>query len=458
MQTFMRHLLLLVAVFVVYTAPLHAASLRQAVSLALENNPELQVAKEYLDSVKYDVDISRAAYLPSLEVSGSTRWNEFNTDNSEDENYNAHGYSADFKQKIVDVASYRRYQTSKKQLKQEYKKYHQIYNNTIRKTVEVYFQYLKKMTQIKTTRLELASTEQRIQHVKISAQHGNMAKSAIYEAQAKRDRVRSRLIFLKRDLGVSRERLFNLTQHNIEPTFNIESNFDIKPIDRDEEKQWSMAVIENNDAVQIAKDAIDISKKELQKRDADFVPVVDFSVSYNYESSQDQDLNADLLNGRSNDTTYSLNLTVPILSGGERYYSRKKSSQLLGHAYSQYDATVSSALLKLRELILNINYNAESVDAYKSAIQSNYSSYEVIQKGNEIGVRTLSDVLAAERLLYDSIREYHDVHYDYVLNRVQFLEVVGDLDEDKVITLSNTMKPFSATDPLVLPHFVKTKY
>ena len=58
-----------------------------------------------------------------------------------------------------------------------------------------------------------------------------------------------------------------------------------------------------------------------------------------------------------------------------------------------------------------------------------------------MGIRNTSDVLNAQRQLYDAIRDYNKARYDYVIGTLALKQVVGTLDPTDLSYLNRYMLP-----------------
>ncbi|GAL16316.1 outer membrane efflux protein [Vibrio astriarenae] len=88
---------------------------------------------------------------------------------------------------------------------------------------------------------------------------------------------------------------------------------------------------------------------------------------------------------------------------------------------------------------MDINDLSQSVESYERIIRANYASYRGIQRAQQLGTRTITDLLAAESKLFNAVRDYQNTRYDYVINLINLEKSTGMLSLDSVQKLTNLM-------------------
>ena len=81
----------------------------------------------------------------------------------------------------------------------------------------------------------------------------------------------------------------------------------------------------------------------------------------------------------------------------------------------------------------------QRVKARKQTIVSTSSALDATQAGYEVGTRNIVDVLQAQRTLYNSIRDYANSRYDYVLNMLKLKRAAGTLTPQDIYDINKWM-------------------
>ena len=114
---------------------------------------------------------------------------------------------------------------------------------------------------------------------------------------------------------------------------------------------------------------------------------------------------------------------------------REATEQLMQSQYEKEDQ-LRHAVVLTRNLHRTVNSDIEQVIARRQAIQSNRVSVQANKVGWEMGSRSFSDVLNAQRQLYSVVREYNNARYDYVINTLKLKQVAGKLSPADLMELS----------------------
>ena len=69
-----------------------------------------------------------------------------------------------------------------------------------------------------------------------------------------------------------------------------------------------------------------------------------------------------------------------------------------------------------RDAYLGVNSEISRVRALRQAVESSRTALEATQAGFDVGTRTIVDVLNSQFALYQSITNYYQSRYDYILN------------------------------------------
>ena len=80
-----------------------------------------------------------------------------------------------------------------------------------------------------------------------------------------------------------------------------------------------------------------------------------------------------------------------------------------------------------RDAFRGVTASISTVNALKQAVTSNQAALESAEAGNEVGTRTMIDVLDAQSNLFRAKRDYARARYDYLLNTLRLKQAAGTL-------------------------------
>lgn len=437
--------------------PAQAETLSQTIEFALQKNSNINRSEVSIQVAALDKSNSRASLLPSLNLSADTSWNESETKNlpSPDagKEYNKNSYGATLSQTLIDWSKFNALSSSNIALDIAKIQHEKAQSALIKQVVEAYFSVLKLTAKQHTTELELDSAKQRLKQIKRQFELGNVAKTEVYEARSTLDRVRNSLITLDKDLNIANKRLLLLCNMQITVNHDLDISSPVHHLDDEDINNWQHKAEKYNFDNVIAQYQLQQSVADIKAKRSSFSPTLNASVNYQITDSNDPSATNLALTGESESTVYSLNLNVPIFSGGSNFHQLKRAHAEKLQADYQLAFTRQQTQFDVTETIYKLNADVNSLSSLKSSIESNTASFKALKTAYKLGSRTLPDVLDAEKRLYDSVREYFDVRYNYINNLIALHDITGSLSTDVIIAIDKFMVTRLATDDFTIPTF-----
>jgi outer membrane protein len=128
------------------------------------------------------------------------------------------------------------------------------------------------------------------------------------------------------------------------------------------------------------------------------------------------------------DESYSLQVTMPIFSGGAAQ-SRVRQSEFQWRAARERLTRVSRQTERqARDAYLGVISEISRVNALGQALESSQTALKATEAGYEVGTRTAVDVLESRRSLAVAQTNYSRSRYDYILNVMRLRLASGTLD------------------------------
>ncbi|WP_232321902.1 TolC family protein [Photobacterium jeanii] len=443
----LRHVISSVLLLGISTSPVHADNLLEVVDAALQNNLALNSAETGLRAAEYDVDINRAKFLPSLNASASTNWNDGKTHQHQapslDNGYNNHGVNITLSQTLFNLADIYSHSSAKVDLDIEKLRTEQTRQSIIRDTATTYFEYLKARAQIRATQAEFESSQTRLRLITRNVELGNVAGTERYEVLAQKERTANTLRSLKKDQRIVLTKLETLVLQPVSPDFDLQSAVDFEPIGNQQQRQLNQVMYESDYQLLIAQRQVTQSRQALKETGADFVPSLKGSIGYTYDNTNDATANVFPDKGVTEEAKYALTLDVPILNGGRDYYRYEQNKVNIEKAEIDLEDRKQQSQQSFDEFIYNINDFSASLDSLAEIIKANYASYIGIQKAHKLGTRTITDLLSAESKLFSSIRDYENARYDYIITTLQLNDRIGNLTPVTIGKIAEQMSPMN---------------
>ena len=441
-----------------------ATTLLEAVELGQQNSLSLRASGKGVKENEYNIGISRSKFLPSLNGAADTTWNENETLLSsvpdKTSSYNSNSYSLSLSQSIFNLGDIFKYGTAKLDFNIEEIKHENKIQSTISEISSQYFEYLKNNAQIKATMVELKSSETREHQMRRNVELGNTAASELYEVIAQKEGVSNRLRTLQKDRRVILNGLSIQIQYPITPSQDIYESVPLKEINESEQRSIMAQALKLNNDLLVAKKNVERSRRSLKESGTNFLPSVSLSASYRHDDTNNYITpNDPTQTGESNSTSVSLNLALPILSGGSDYYGYQKSSTAIERTELLYQDSLYITRNSVNTSVLNINDFSQSISRYENIIRANYASYKGIQRAYQLGTRTITDLLAAESKLFSALRDYESARYDYIIEAIKLEQVKGVLSIQSIESIMQLMSDIEGRNnqELVPKHLLSTE-
>ncbi|MGF1724640.1 TolC family protein [Photobacterium nomapromontoriensis] len=425
--------------------PSHAASLLDVVDNALQRNLSLNSADMRLAASTYELDINRSKFLPSLNLSANTRWNDSATHHyigkDADNTYNSHGVNISLSQTLFDLGDIYSQHSTHIDIDLEKLRTEQARQSIIRDASTTYFEYLKNGAQIRATQAEYESASTRLTFINRNVELGNIAGTEKYEVLAQKEKTANTLRTLKKDQRVILTQLENITQHQLTPSYDLQTNIPFNEISQQQQRHLNEVLYTSGYDVLIAQQEVDKSRQALKETGAEFIPSLKGSIGYTYDNTNDASAKIHPEKGITEEVVYTLTLDVPIFNGGKDYFRYKQNKTNIERADIDLQDSKQQSQQHFDEFIYNINDYSVSLESLTIIIQANYSSYIGIQKAHKLGTRTITDLLSAESKLFSSIRDYERARYDYIITLIQLNELVGNLTLNTINKIAAKMSP-----------------
>jgi outer membrane protein len=139
------------------------------------------------------------------------------------------------------------------------------------------------------------------------------------------------------------------------------------------------------------------------------------------------------------DLRYSINLSLPIFSGGLLSSRLRQSS--FEYDAANHDVTRQYRALErsIRDAFLGVQLGVSQINAYTQAVRSSETSLGSTERAYELGSRTTSDILIAQENLINAQVNLENVKKEYLKNTFNLKALTGALNADDLVALNNEL-------------------
>ncbi len=405
-----------------------AADLEEILSLALENDPQINQAKAAYHAALESRPQARANFLPHINLSADT------TDNTQDrrfdnglfggnESFNSHRYTLSLTQPVYNRdAIVQRRQTDAIVGEAEVR-LGSAEQALIVRAAEGYFDVLAAKDNVSFANAEKEAIARQLDQTNERFEVGLIPITDVNEAQASYDLSIADEIDANNTLLNALEGLREITGRYHEELTPLIANTPLPSPDPPNIERWTEVALNENLAVKAAAFASENSRHAIERAKSGHYPTIDIVASQSNAVSGGGSLGGSEIDSRA----LSLQLNVPIYQGGQIQSRAREAQARLDEANQRLEQQRRSTVRQVRESYLGVLASISRIKALKQAEKSSQSALEANEVGLEVGTRTTVDVLVARRLLFRAKRDLARARYDYILNTLRLKQAAGTL-------------------------------
>lgn len=299
-------------------------------------------------------------------------------------------------------------------------------------SAEAYFAVLRSRDALAAARAEEAAYQRQLDEARERFEIGLAERTGLLEARAAFDNARASRIGAEQRLEDARQALATLTQREHPALPGLRHDLPALPPQPNDAQAWVEGALRQNLELQASRFAVEAAGQRVRQRRADHAPSLDAVAGY---QRGDND-SLGFVNGNSGQPRYagtaeqhslSLQLNIPLYSGGLTGSQVREASQRLIQGQQQHEALQRRIVEDTRRLHRAVNAAIARIEARRQAIRSSRSALEATEAGYRLGTRNAIDVLNAQRQLYASVRDYNEARYDHLLDTLRLQRAAGTL-------------------------------
>ncbi len=419
---------LLITLFISFSLNAYAISLKEALSTAYKNNPEINAERENLKISEEELKISKSGYKPTLTISGSK-----SKENTKELTNQSGGdasitdvdpltTSITIEQKIIDFGRDADYQKNIIGIDLAKAKFKKKEQDIFFKAVEAYTGLVLANEKYKINLENVNLLERQVETDRIRLDRGEITVSDVAQSESSLAGAKANLIIAESEVVTNKLNFENV----IGPLTDLNSLSSDLAISINLPNSLNNALEvsrKNNPDLIISKLEYEQSEKDIKIVKSDLSP----SASISFEKSYSEDLS----------TTYDerekdiLKATVswPFYSGGKNRAKLNKNKNLktqkrllLDSALKTNEAVVASAwsnFLSNQSLLESVNAQVKAAEIANEGITAEYES--------GIG-RTTLDVIQSNSLLLSALITRAESERNFILSQFNLLKSIGLLN------------------------------
>lgn len=304
--------------------------------------------------------------------------------------------------------------------------------NHILSVSERYFQVLRQQALTLTHAKEEQALLEQLKMIQAKLAQGLVARSDVNEANAQYQNARANRIATQIELALAQENLAQLIGEYRDNLAILNPQFQYQSLQPTQLEFWQKQATQYNLELQQAQLQYQYAADAKRVEQAARFPQLEAVATYGYSKQSPSSLISS--NGTFDQVGVELSWTA--FDGGQISTNVKKAQKQLEKAHATLQATQLKVDTDVKQNYLHIEADQAKLQARKAA----YESAEVVAKASQAqyreGLKTMVDVLLAQRNAFVAQQDYLNAQYDYLSNVLNFKASTGQLSEQDLLSMN----------------------
>ena len=362
-------------------------------------------------------------------------------------------WGLNLKQNVFSWSNWMTLKAASAQVAQAEATYQAAEQQLILRVATAYFNVLTADDTLEADQAALEAISRQLDQATTRFDVGLIAITDVEDAKAARDTAAATVIADKRTLATSEDHLQEITGQKYDRLAKPGSDMPLLNPDPADESRWVNISLDQNPTLISSRLAADIARDNVRVAIGGHLPSLDILAGRTYiQNSSDETLEGLTFNGvdnKTNDRQITLQLTVPLFSGGFTQ-SKVRQAQYLWIAAKEGVVQSSRATERqARDAYLGVISGISRVQALRQALASNQTALKATEAGYEVGTRTSVDLLNARRNLVQAQTNYAVARYDYIVSVLTLRLAAGTLDRPELVSVNTWLTTTAPTSPAV---------
>ncbi len=433
-----------IIIFLSVSSPvLYAQDLLEIYELALQHDPVLKQSHASQLAIGESRNQSVANFLPNVSATGINNFNRLNNNRptyqgSGIQKYLDQSLSVNLTQPLFHWEHWIELSQADNQIAQAEADYQTELQKLMVKIADAYFNVLSAEDNLEFTRSEKQAIARQLEQAKQRYDIGLSDITEVREAQAAFDRATATEIEASNEVDNQKEALSEIIGEQDIELNNLGETLPLVRPEPDNITAWSDVAEVNNFSIISAFNQLEFSRKAIGLQRSGHLPQLDLVASFGkFDTSSQFGLQGDT-------ELVGVRLNVPLYEGGAVNSRTQQASYKYEQAKEFLTAAKRAVKRQVKDAYRGITTSISRVDALKTAVSSAEIAVQSTEAGFDVGVRTLVEVLDAQRDLYRAKRDYSRTRYDYLLNSIKLKQASSSLSQEDLEQINRLLIAGSA--------------
>ena len=450
----MKRTILSLMVSIGLVTPVIADDLMHVYQQAIASDPVVNRAKALRDQALEGVSVSRANLLPQL--SASVGYNVATRDNTQffpndqgqlevlvfPTDSDTRNVDLNLNWSIYDHTNWVGLDRAEKVAQQSDAQLAAAMQQLIVRVVNAYFDALRARDNLEFVRAEKRSIERQLEQTRQRFEVGLTAITDVHEAQANFDNTVAQEIQAENALELNLEALRLITgkYHSRLSGLNTESFSTSKPTP-ERVDDWLSLAEERNLELLANRLAVDIAKQDIEQARAGHYPTLQLLANKTRTRTNISNPNFDISLPWLDNRSVNVSLNVPIYQGSRVTALTEQARQQFVIASEDMELVHRQTIQSVRSSFNDVKASISTIRALEQAVISAQSALEATEAGFDVGTRTIVDVLASTRNLFDAKRNLASARYTFIQSVINLKRAAGTLTDNDLSQINRGLSP-----------------
>ncbi len=419
-----------------------AAGLLDAYQAARQNDPTFRAARYERDAGQYAIDLGRAALLPTVAITGSFSKNQGERESTrsslnQDLDYREQVAAITLRQPLFNYDSFVRYQQGGVQAAFSDAVFDRKEAELAVKLSSAYFEVLFSMERLALTDAEIAAYRAQRELAERRRKGGEGTVTEVAEAESRLQLARAGRADAVDRLSVATLRLESMTGQPMAPLWLLRPDFLPGGVQTGSLEEWSTVAQDNSAEIRSRRKSLEFASLDVDRNRAGHYPQLDLVA----RASRAENETISTLNQKDTIHAVGVQLNIPIFSGGRVNALTNQAVANRERARAELEAAVNEVLIEVRRQFMAVDTGGGKIAANQKAVDASAVAVEGTMRGMKAGIRTNTDVLDAERVMFVAKRDLAQSRYEYLLSVLQLKAAAGVLAEKDVAEIATLLLP-----------------
>lgn len=421
-----------------------AIDLLQAWRLALDQDATIQASRAATDARKERLPQAYSQLLPNVSASFSRNKNDLTTvqpdflgqPSTSEQRYFSAGKSITLRQPLYRPFQSAAYQQAKFQVDDALALLDRDTQNVAVRVAGAYFEALLANDQRVLMEAQRVAVEAQLDGAKRGFAAGVGVRTDVDEAQARLDLVTAQMLEANQNVDLTRRQLEFLINEPLDNLAVLDPvRLTLSGPDPETVDAWIEKAESTSPEIRSLTAQVEAAKLEVDKARAGHKPTLDFIA----QRSRSESENVTRVQSSFDNTTYGIQLAIPLYGGGLVNSQVRQAEAELARAQYALEAGKRDLALRVTREYRGVSEGVLRVKALEQSFKSSELLATSSRKSQQAGSRTIVDVLNTEQQKAVVARDLAQARYLYLVSRIRLQALAGMMDEPQMQSINDML-------------------